>query len=553
MTLTEGPRPGAGPGDSGEHHLRSVAQSVNDAVVSADRHGRIVFWNPAAEALLGYSSEEALRLELTAIMPERYHTAHLEGFARVLATGETRLIGRSSVELTARRRDGGEIDVELSLGMWEHAGNPHFTGVLRDISERRRAQGYVRAQLAVAEVISDNPARDRALTRLLHAVGSNLGWAVGGFWLREPADDVLRYRRFWAADDQGDPAALAEFERASLELRLERGVGLPGRVWELGAPVWMADAALDPHFARPDAAAAAGLHAGVGLPVVHAEEVIGVMEFFAPEVLPPDPGLEAMMKTISDQVGQFLAHKRADEALQGALSQLRERATALERSNAELEQFAYVASHDLSEPLRQVSGFVQLLARRYEGRLDADADKFIGLTVDGVRRMQEMIDDLLAYSRVGRSGRSDGPVDSGVAFAGAREALSAQIAERGATVEVDGLPTVLGDESELRQMFQNLLSNALKFCEQAPHVRVSAQRDGQWWRLYIDDNGIGVEPRHAERVFKMFQRLHARDSYPGTGIGLAIASKTVERLGGEITVGESPLGGSRFEVTLPVA
>jgi len=382
-------------------------------------------------------------------------------------------------------------------------------------------------------------------------VGSNLGWAVGGFWLRDPGAEELSYGGFWTSGAPGGD--FAEFERASLELRPRRGVGLPGRVWELGAPVWMADATRDPHFVRPDAAAAAGLHAGVGLPVIHAEEVIGVMEFFAPDVLAPDPDLETMMKTISDQVGQFLARKRADEALEGspvAAARARLRVGTLQRRAGAV---AYVASHDLSEPLRQVSGFVQLLSRRYEGRLDADADKFIAITVDGVRRMQELIDDLLGYSRVGRSGRTDEPVDSGQAFAEARDALQAQIAKREATIEADGLPTVLGDEGELRQMFQNLLSNALKFCEQTPHVQVSARREGEWWRLYVDDNGIGIEPRHAARVFKMFQRLHARDHYPGTGIGLAICHKTVERLGGEITAGASPLGGTRFELTLPAA
>jgi light-regulated signal transduction histidine kinase (bacteriophytochrome) len=259
-----------------------------------------------------------------------------------------------------------------------------------------------------------------------------------------------------------------------------------------------------------------------------------------------------MMATISAQVGQYLRRKRAEEQLERTAAELRRRAAELERSNAELEQFAYVASHDLSEPLRMISGFVQLLSERYTGRLDADADEFIAYTVDGVERMQTLITDLLAYSRVGRA-VEDEPVDLDAVVEDARSALRAPITEREAEIDVGELPTVFGDRRELTQLFQNLLSNAVKFVREGPpRVKVSAQRADDTWEVLIRDNGIGIDPAQAERVFKMFQRLHARDEYPGTGIGLAIVKKIAERHGGDVAVSPGVEGGSEFRVTLPV-
>jgi PAS domain S-box-containing protein len=240
------------------------------------------------------------------------------------------------------------------------------------------------------------------------------------------------------------------------------------------------------------------------------------------------------------------ARRRADLAIE-------ERARDLERSNAELEQFAYVASHDLSEPLRMVSSYLQLLRRRYRGKLDADADEFIGFAVDGAARMRDLIDDLLTYSRAGRDDHPLEPVESREVVERVLESQRAQDGAREAHVVLGELPRVLGDPHQLGQLFQNLLGNAVKFVppERTPVVRVSAERQGALWHFTVADNGIGLEPGHAERIFGMFQRLHTRDDYPGTGIGLAIAKKVVERHGGEIWAEPAPECGTRFHVTLP--
>ncbi len=230
----------------------------------------------------------------------------------------------------------------------------------------------------------------------------------------------------------------------------------------------------------------------------------------------------------------------------------REAQEALERSNAELAQFAYVASHDLSEPLRMVSSYLQLLRRRYHGQIDEDADEFIDFAVEGANRMRALIEDLLAYSRAGR-GAEPRPIDLSHVMADVLSSLAAAVADARARVSVGTMPTVLGDRLALTQVLQNLVANALKFRSGASAcVWVTAERQHDaMWKLTVADDGIGIDPRHRERVFKMFQRLHDREAFEGTGIGLAICRKIVERQGGEIWVEAREGGGSVFSFTVP--
>ena len=240
-------------------------------------------------------------------------------------------------------------------------------------------------------------------------------------------------------------------------------------------------------------------------------------------------------------------------ALRAAGERLDQQAQDLERSNAELEQFAYVASHDLQEPLRKVASFSQLLERRYKGQLDERADQYIAFAVDGAKRMQVLINDLLAFSRVGRLTREHAEVDAGELVDQALANLSLVIEETGAEVTVDdGLPVVSGDVSLLTAVFQNLVSNAVKFRgEQPPRVHVGVRDAGEEWEFSVADNGIGIEPEYADRIFVIFQRLHAKDAYPGTGIGLALCRKIVEYHGGRIWLDADVTSGTTFRFTLP--
>jgi signal transduction histidine kinase len=231
---------------------------------------------------------------------------------------------------------------------------------------------------------------------------------------------------------------------------------------------------------------------------------------------------------------------------------LNNQAAELKTSNADLEQFAYIASHDLQEPLRMVSGFTGLLKRRYSGKLDADADEYIEFAVGGANRMQSLINDLLSFSRVGREELAAKPVNTQIALDQALANLQTAIEERSALVSSSELPTVWADHGMLVRLFQNLISNALKFCKaERPIVRIQAERRGADWVFSVADNGIGIDPQYKDRIFLIFQRLHKQSEYPGTGIGLAVCKRIVERNGGRIWLESEPGKGTTFFFTLP--
>ena len=246
------------------------------------------------------------------------------------------------------------------------------------------------------------------------------------------------------------------------------------------------------------------------------------------------------------QLQQEIQERRRAEKL------LAEQARELARSNADLEQFASVASHDLQEPLRMVASYTQLLGKRYRNRLDEDADEFMGFIVDGALRMQRLINDLLTFSRVGSRGKGFQPVDLATSVAQVRINLRAAIDESGARISTGTLPVVNADATQMEQLLQNLIGNAIKFRKgPAPSVHIDARREDAAWRITVQDDGIGIDARYAERIFVIFQRLHTAAEYPGTGIGLAICKKIVERHGGQIGVHSTPGEGASFSFTLP--
>ena len=248
---------------------------------------------------------------------------------------------------------------------------------------------------------------------------------------------------------------------------------------------------------------------------------------------------------------------RQEQALRALNAQLEqrvaERTAELQRSNEELQQFAYVVSHDLQEPLRVVANYVQQLAERYQDKLEAEANELISYALDGAKRMQQLIVDLLAYSRIETTGQEFAPTDCEGVLQRVLSDLRVAIEESGAAVTHDPLPQVMADNVQLGQVLQNLLSNAIKFrSQEPPRIHVSARQEGQQWVFSVRDNGIGINPRYAERIFGIFERLHPRAEYPGTGIGLAICKKIVERHGGQIWVESEPGKGAAFFFTLPI-
>ncbi len=252
-----------------------------------------------------------------------------------------------------------------------------------------------------------------------------------------------------------------------------------------------------------------------------------------------------LQQTIEQLVQEVQQRREAEEQLQRYAEELR-------RSNEDLERFAYVVSHDLQEPIRMIVSYAQLLHRRYGGRLDADADEFIGFVEQGGRRMQALVTDLLAYSRISTQAQPFLPTDSAAVLSEALEGLRLKIEEVHAEITWVPLPTVMADASQLRQVFSNLIGNAIKFRgEREPRIAIFADPENDMWRFGVRDNGIGIESEYRDRIFVIFQRLHTADRYPGTGIGLAITKRIVERHGGRIWVESEPGQGSTFYFTLP--
>jgi PAS domain S-box-containing protein len=321
-----------------ERRLRGLIDSVADAIVSADEHSRIVSWNAAATRMFGWSGDEAIGRRLTMLMPERYRAGHLAGIARLSSTGRPKLVGGGPVELEGLRKDDTEFPIELTLGEWSGPEGTLYTGIIRDVSDRRELESYRRAQVSVAGGLAGASTVPEAATAVLQAIGEAVGWPLGALWLVGDDAVALHCVALWHSPAYPAPA----FQRLSLQTPLERGSGLPGRVWERGEVVWIDDVLAEQNFPRVKAAADDGLHAAIGLPLVGEEGMIGVLEFFDHLNRHPTPAVMSLIGSLSEQVGQFLQRRRAEDQLAGVQKELARRRDS-ERHAQEIN--AHVINH----------------------------------------------------------------------------------------------------------------------------------------------------------------------------------------------------------------
>ncbi len=492
-----------------EARLHSIASTALDAVILIDDDGRISFWNDAATRLFGYTNEEIVGKYLHSyLMPERHVDSFKKGFDTFRITGKGPVIG-TVYETEAKRKDGTEFPVELSLSALRLKGRWNAIGIVRDISERKRAE----------EALRESEAGYRLLFKTM----------IRGVVYQDAEGKIVSM----------NPAAVKILGKTPEEFLGETSVSVEhDSIREDGTPF--------PGLQHPSMVA---LRTGREVRNV-------VMGVYNPrEKAYRWIDINAMPLFRDGENRPYQVYTIFDDITERKLSEknLKKTMEELERSNKDLEQFAYAVSHDLQEPLRTVSSFVDLLGEKYKGKLDQKADKYISYTVDGATRMSALINDLLAYSRVGTRGKQFAPVEMSSVFKKAAENLKKAIDEGRVVVTSDQLPQVFGDETQLIQLLQNLIGNALKFRKKdaQPRIQVSAERRGNQWLFGVHDNGIGIEPGFQERIFTVFQRLHTKDEYPGTGIGLAICRMIVERHEGRIWVESKPGEGSTFYFTLP--
>jgi len=489
-----------------EERFRSVVDSANDGILVYDKQLNVIAGNLAAERILGLPLANIIGAAgFTSLLP----CVHADGSPILPDERPTRLTVKSGKPLTGQivgiyRPDGSMNWVSVNTGFLRRPGDTDWYGVVStigDITKQRHAELALSAsealyrqtfELATAGIAHvDLSGRFMKVNRRLCEI---LGYGEQEL-IGRPVKEISHPEDRNLTDSQRMRVRSGEKPSVRFEKRYIR---------KSGAIVW------------------------VDLSVALACDASGVPQY---EI--------ALFDDITER-------KKAEAALREAHEELK-------RSNAELEQFAYVASHDLQEPLRMVSSYTQLLMRRYGDKLDGDAKDFTAFIVDGATRMKQLIEDLLAYSRVGTRDKNFKPVDAESSLKRALTNLRAAIQDSGATVTQDKLPTIHCDEVQLAQLFQNLIGNALKFRrpDVAPAVHVGAADQGAEWEFMVRDNGIGIEPQYFERIFMVFQRLHDKGEYPGTGIGLAIVKKVVERHGGRIWVQSQPGAGTTFHFTMP--
>ncbi len=483
-----------------EGRYRGLLEAAPDAMVVVNQGGEIVLLNVQAEKQFGYRRDELLGQKVTNIIPVGFAERLIADDLRSSEDALAQQIG-TGIELVAQRKDGTDFPIEIMLSPLESVEGTLVTAAIRNISVRKAAE-----------------------THLAQMEGRYRG-------LLEAAPDAM------VVVDQGGAIVLLNVQ-AEKQFGYRRDELLGQKVTNI-IPVGFAERLIADGLRSSEDALAQQIGTGI--------------ELVAQRKDGTDFPIEIMLSPLESAEGTLVTAAIRDISVrQKAAANLLQKMEELHRSNEELGHFAYVASHDLQEPLRMVASYTQLLSRRYKGKLDADADEFIAFAVDGASRMQRLIQDLLAYSRVGTKGKDLAAISSEDALQQALANLRGAIEESGALVTHDTLPAVMADEMQLTQLFQNLVGNAIKYQKPGvPKVHISATRNGgKKWDFAVKDNGLGIEPQYFERIFGMFQRLHKRDEFAGTGIGLAICKKIVERHGSNISVESKPGNGSTFHFAL---
>ncbi len=383
----------------------------------------------------------------------------------------------------------------------------------------------------VANLLSRQGSFQEKVSRVLHDLALITQADRAVFLVKDEYEEGLRQ------------AGIAGLGNPELGHNLVPFESVSGKAFQDGQPV-----VVDDYTVHPDSVASGisqGVRSAVVLPVKGSEGIVGVLDVVSRETGYFTPERVRFLTAVGSGLGLLLENARLYENLE-------RHAEELARSNTELEQFAYVASHDLQEPLRMVTSYVEILAYEYQDKLDENADRYIGYAVDGATRMKALIDDLLAYSRLSSGANKFEDTDCNEVVDRVMQVLDASISETGAFVHCGSLPTVRGDGIQLHQLFQNLISNGIKFrSAETPNIEVSSQREGEHWLFAIKDNGIGIAPRHHDQIFQMFQRLHHKGQYPGTGVGLAVSAKIVQRHGGTIWVDSQEGKGTTMFFTIP--
>ena len=450
---------------------------------------------------------------------------------------ETFITGASQVEANFTSRDGAATPYLLTGNRAEINHQIFLIGTGIDITERKQAEQIVATRLRIME-FSEAHTLDEILQKTLDEVSALVHSPVGFYHFVDANQQNLTLQA-WSTRTLEE---YCQSDREELHYPIDQAGVWVDCVRERRAVIHNDYASLEHRKGLPEGHAS--LTRELVVPVFRKNAIVAILGVGNKPVNYTEAEAE-LVTFFADLAWTTAESKRDKQNLQKANEDLA-------RSNSELERFAYVASHDLQEPLRMVTSYLQLLERRYKARLDGDALEFINYAVDGSNRMKTLINDLLAYSRVGTHSKEHIPTDLEAVLGRVLQILQTSMEETNAQITHDPLPVVMGDEGQLEQLFQNLVGNAIKFHgDEAPRVHIGVKKEKQGWLFSVRDNGIGIDPQFYERIFIIFQRLHNREEYAGTGIGLAISKRIVEKHGGRIWIESEPGKGSTFYFTIP--
>ncbi|THE64338.1 PAS domain S-box protein [Salinadaptatus halalkaliphilus] len=520
--------------------FRALADAVPDGIIVLDTDSNIQYANPAVERILGYTPGELVGSSKVRIIPQRLREAHLEALARYLETGE-RNLNWTYVELPGHHKSGYEVPLGVSLNDFVYDGSRYFVGLFRDITARKETEQALREKVAQLESIA-------SLGRHALEAGTIDDILEQTAKLVDAALDIDRCAVLEYRSDREDRfdlrAAVTDTDGEDDTSAVDTLVAVAAGTVDAAGPIVVEDvlndARIDDRSGSDDS-----VQSAAALPIGSPAEPWGILAIGRWETHRVADHDVDFLESVATILATGIERQRYERRLNETLDKY-------ETSNEQLEQFAYAASHDLQEPLRMISSYLQLLERQYADELDEDAEEFIEYAVDGAERMKAMIDGLLEYSRIDTQGDPFEPVDLEAVVDDVLADLTVLIEQHDAEITTESLPTVRGDPRQLRQLFQNLFSNAIQYSgDDPPRIDVCASRANGMWEIAVRDDGIGIDAADPAAVFGMFERLHGHETHDGTGIGLALCRRIVDRHGGTITVDSDPGEGSVFRFTVP--